>query len=205
MRIAIVAKTYMRGERVCVGGAETESGELIRLLPPGGGNWPQNVAFQIGEVWEADVSRVRQLQPPHVENHIVRNQQRVGHQGDLRGWILNQCNIWRGDRNSIFDGCLSYWASGKGFVEAGPRIPAHSVGFWILPFDIECHDATYFRVRNGLLPNARRFAVKYVGLANPMSRLSAGTLVRLSLARWFAFPDDPMTQRCWLQLSGWYE
>jgi len=204
MRIIIVAKTCMWGGRVCLGGAEIETGELIRLIPQGGKNWPEKVAFQISEIWEVDTSRPKALQPPHVEDYIVRNQQRLGCESDIRDWILNRCNIWRGGRDSIFDGSLHYWTWGKGCVEAGLQIPDHSVGFWILPFDIECHDRTYYRVGNQDLAMDERFAAKYVGLKNPKSRLEAGTLVRLSLARWWAFEDNP-TLRCWLQLSGWYE
>lgn len=204
MNIVIVAKTSLGIHRVCIGGAEAETGECIRLLPPRARHWPQNVPLMIGDVWQVDAARVSELVPPHMEDHRVWNKRRVDCIDDLRGWIVTHCHVWEGGRDSIFDGCLSYSSRGKGYVAEGAIMPIRSVGFWTLPFDIEYHDKVYCRANNTVPLHGSHFAVKYVGLEPPRSRLLAGTLVRLSLARWFAFRDDP-TERCWLQLSGWYE
>ena len=48
--------------------------------------------------------------------------------------------------------------------------------------------------------------LKYVGEESPIKVIPAGTLVRLSLARWWR-PEDSepnFEERCYLQLSGWY-
>ena len=203
MRIVIVAKTCMWGGRACVGGIDEGTGDLVRLLPPGESNWPGNVGFDVGQIWEADAVRGADTDPPHVEDYVVHRQRHVGALQNLRQWILDHCEVWHGGRDALFDGSLSFWDSGKGFVQAGSRLPAHSVGFWITAFDLECHDRSYYRVGAAQLSTDEHFGVKYVGMAEPAHRIQTGTLVRLSLARWFAFKDDP-TRRCWLQLSGWY-
>ena len=47
--------------------------------------------------------------------------------------------------------------------------------------------------------------ITFVGFQNPVQLISAGTLLRISLARWWAPNDDDVEERCYLQLSGWYE
>ncbi len=44
----------------------------------------------------------------------------------------------------------------------------------------------------------------YVGFESKVDRIPAGTLMRMSLARWWKPEDSDMNERCYLQLSGWY-
>ena len=48
--------------------------------------------------------------------------------------------------------------------------------------------------------------LKYVGEESPIKVIPAGTLVRLSLARWWRpeKSEPNFEERCYLQLSGWY-
>ena len=47
--------------------------------------------------------------------------------------------------------------------------------------------------------------MKYVGEESPIKVIPAGTLVRLSLARWWTPDSEPNDgEKCYLQLSGWY-
>ena len=118
-----------------------------------------------------------------------------------RGWVVRHGHGWEGGGDAIFDGCRSYSRKGKGCSEEGAIMPIRSVGFWALPFDLEYHDKVYCRANNTVPLHGSHFAIKYVGLEPPRSRLPAGTLVRLSLARWFAFRGEP-TERCRPQISG---
>lgn len=43
--------------------------------------------------------------------------------------------------------------------------------------------------------------LKFVGFQEHVSRIQAGTIIRLSLANWW---DGQGEDRCYLQLSGWY-
>jgi len=48
----------------------------------------------------------------------------------------------------------------------------------------------------------RRFP--YVGFEPKVNLIPAGTLMKISLARWWKPEDSDMSERCYLQLSGWY-
>ena len=45
--------------------------------------------------------------------------------------------------------------------------------------------------------------IPFVGFQSPIGLIPANTLVRVSLARWWANNNDE--ERCYLQLSGWYD
>jgi hypothetical protein len=46
--------------------------------------------------------------------------------------------------------------------------------------------------------------LKFKGTEDPVDIIHAGTLIRVSLARWKAFNEGEQP-KCWLQLSGWYD
>jgi len=47
-------------------------------------------------------------------------------------------------------------------------------------------------------------SLPYVGFASPVDTIPAGTLLRVSLARWWDKYGET-EERCSLQLSGWYD
>ena len=82
-------------------------------------------------------------------------------------------------------------------------IPSSSVGFWTcnttLTKVVEGKKIYYFT------NNKSKARVRYVGLTPPQDKILSGTLVRVSLARWWIPQDsDYDEKRCYLQLSGWY-
>ncbi|MFP4441222.1 MAG: hypothetical protein ACLFVO_28645, partial [Chloroflexaceae bacterium] len=80
-------------------------------------------------------------------------------------------------------------------------VPDQSVGFWMIPADLHRQDRNqkprYILDHHGL-------DMPYVGFAPAVGTLPAGTLVRVSLARWWRPEDSYEEERCYLQLSGWY-
>lgn len=80
-----------------------------------------------------------------------------------------------------------------------------STGFWEPDQDLRMqqdgHRITYeYPVDSGVRN------IKYVGFEDALDRLPAGMLLRVSLARWWCPEDKPdLEERCYLQLSGWYE
>ncbi len=46
--------------------------------------------------------------------------------------------------------------------------------------------------------------IPFVGLQEPIDEIPAGTLLRVSLARWWS-PNENTEERCYLQLSGYYD
>lgn len=47
-------------------------------------------------------------------------------------------------------------------------------------------------------------SIKFKGFEEPVDVIPAGTLLRVSLARWVSF-NEGEEPKCWLQLSGWYD
>ncbi len=193
---------------ICVGAAEGGSGKLIRLIPEDGQR------FHSWQEFDAEVGAIVQIvgnqsvvtEPPHVEDYVVKKWRQLDDVEDLVAWVEQKCDICEGGPGELFDGYLQSTAAGSRYITREAGIPTHSVEFWRLPYDLVLHtwrnddkpdSHTYQSVGSGV------FKVKYVGTEEPVKKLAAGTIVRVSLARWHQFPNDDV-EKCWLQLSGWY-
>ena len=103
----------------------------------------------------------------------------------------------------LFDGKIHFTMNGGGYVSA-TNIPDRATGFWIpsepLRLDTDERDKQgYFEKYNRHL--------SYVGTSDELVEIiEPGTLVRVSLARWWRPPnaDPTFEERCYAQLSGWY-
>ena len=77
------------------------------------------------------------------------------------------------------------------------------------PFKInEAYDITFIEKQNPTPPHIEDILVqssKYVGLQPTEDIIPKGTLLRVSLARWWSPNDVEVENRCYLQLSGWYK
>ncbi len=118
------------------------------------------------------VSKIWQKHPPH--------------EGDVRG---------------LFTGKLRRTENGSLYLGPGEGVPRFSTQFWVpdepLKLGItEEKGGTRHRYYYGDLRLA------YVGEETPAKVIPAGTIVRVSLARWWA-GDTGGEERCYLQLSGW--
>jgi len=186
---------------ICVGAAEAESGRALRLIPRDRSeyhSWPDFDA-PIGSVVTLRGSRAVRVEPPHTEDFLVSAWERSGAIDDLAAWISGRCVVWSGDRRCLFEGLVAFTPRGKGRVERGARLPSASVGFWELPAPMRLQSSDRQRYTlGGPLP----VDVPYVGIGAAPGVLRAGTLVRLSLSRWWAPADGSMQEACWLQLSG---
>jgi hypothetical protein len=98
----------------------------------------------------------------------------------------------------LFGGKLDYTNSGTAFI--GPDdVPAKSTGFWLPDEDLVLNaDGKRYEIAGT--------SISYVGSETPPKTIVAGTLVRVSLARWWKpeDADDDFPERCYLQVSGWY-
>lgn len=210
-RVLIVAKTKMMQD-VCVG-AITNSGLSRRLMTATGSYQPRNTPFQIGDVWEIsyEVPANKDLLPPHVENiHVVEKKHEKSNiplLATLTKLIQDKGLItWSGHVSTIFGGLLEIESSGSAFIEQSRGIPSQSTGFWLLdeplvhvPQERDGKRKSYYHYQN----DETVFKVPYVGFESSVEGLESGTLLRVSLARWWEkSPGAP--KRCYLQLSGWY-
>lgn len=202
--VLILSKTQMNNGQVCVGGLTT-GGRYVRLLDINGNNQPQDIDFVPLQAWEIDyVVRINSI-PPHVEDVLVQNRTRKGSlkkEVTIKEFIEKRnVPIWRGSPDILFDGLVKWTSSGSGFVDK-EGIPSHSVGFWIS--DKPLTRKEYNGVRYQYLSTSGWRSIKYKGLEEPVRIIPAGTLIRVSLARWVAFDEDE-APKCWLQISGWYD
>lgn len=200
-RVAIVARTKMGGG-ACVG-VMTQSGRAVRPLPVGGFCHPPHSPFQVGEVWEMHLRARDTPEPPHMEDHDEWGARRVGTVADLPDVIRRFGRPVKGEPAALFDATLRFRDVGSAYIpRAGPQ-PLRSVEFWIVPHEMTLEPlGDKFRYS---LHWPRRLLIPYVGVEPPVERVPAGTLARVSLARWWLNPNHAEEgETCALQLSGWF-
>jgi len=204
-RVLIVAKTHL-GNDACVGGLALDTNRNVRLLRPGGLHQPENTPFEVGQIWEVDFRPVSRVTPPHIEDVIVTEEQYIGQQPNLRDFLLERVQPWHGGPEKLFDGMLVLEGL-SGYISRRKGIPTCSVGFWLpdssLIMTLKNNKPSYQIMDGNGSRFGRSFAIKYVGFAPPKYRIPAGSLLRVSLARWWV-QSEVNEERCYLQLSGWY-
>ena len=202
MKVLVVSRTRMQS-RHCVG-ALLGDGTSIRLLEADGSNQSPNSPFQIGQIWDIDYLRT-EVTPPHVEDVIVTRRgarpNRVIPDDQLASRINKMVYPWRGSISLLFDEKVSFTGNNNGYVCERLGIPSRSTWFWLPDRNLQlrCDGKHYDYLGRGMA---------YVGVL-PRDEdlpkvLPAGTLVRVSLARWWRPEDSDSEMRCYLQMSGWY-
>lgn len=203
MKVLIVGRTKMGGTSRCIGGI-TEQGESVRLLPSIHGHWQAGDPMEVGQIWAADLTRSGPQVAPHVEDVVATNCRYVSAQPNLRAHLLERVSTWRGGVDRLFDGKLGFTANGNGYVCHRLGIPTCSTGFWVPDSDLILRaDGKHYEYHDG----AHHRGLAFTGEIGAVPLIPAGTLVRISLARWWrpADADPDFEERCYLQLSGWYE
>lgn len=191
MRVLVVSKTHV-WEGACVGGV-TETGASVRLKQADG-SFPDANQYEIGQTWDMDfVARPDKL--PHTEDILINRQELVGFQSSLRQHLLANFSPHRGSVSGLYGGHLGTTGNGSCYISARLGVPNYSTGFWVPDVNLRYEAAYYWY---------GPYRLKYVGFADPIPLIPAGTLVRVSLARWWAPQDTDIEERCYLQLSGWY-
>jgi hypothetical protein len=200
--VVILGKTRM-GCGVCVGGAIEATGLPVRLLPRNGICHKQSTPFRIGEVWEMSLRPRPGLDPPHTEDHDEWGAKRAGEVPDLFGFITRMARPHIGEPPGLFGGLLRFRSTGSAYLpKVGPRPPG-SIAFWQTPRALV--HAEYEGRHRYRLAGQPPLTVTYVGFEPPLPVIPAGSIVRLSLARWWANPNTPAEgEVCSLQLSGWF-
>jgi hypothetical protein len=204
MRVLVVARTRMGGDRVCVGGLALDDGTSTRLLGSDGWNLPEDHPIRPGEIWDLTYRPRDRVEPPHVEDVIVSRGKPIDTVSDMQAQILTLIEPWTERVESIFEGCLTTTDSGGAYLPPTGRMPSCSTGFWLSDRDVR---VSHFEDR-GIrywIPDAREIrGFKYVGMDDPIDIIPSGSLIRFSLSRWGEFPPGVGERRCYLQLSGWY-
>ena len=203
MDVIIVSKTHMSNAS-CIGGING-NGRLVRLLNENGYNQDIDTPIKIGDVWTIDYVERKHKRPPHVEDVLVSKMNykfSFDTINEMVEYLKNKLNIkiWNGSTEILFDGKIQWTNGGSGYISETGAIPDNSVGFWIPDWDLQRKD---FKEKVRYSYPIRWRSITFVGFQKPIERIPAGTLVRLSLARWWSPNEDE--ERFYLQLSGWYD
>jgi len=203
MDVIIVSKTRM-SNAACVGGV-LANGKFVRLLNSDGYNQDSDTELKIGDVWTIEFEERIEKRPPHIEDILVSSMTFKFSFDSISKMVTYlkeklKVKIWRGSTEVLFDGKIQWTSSGSGYISETGEIPDNSVGFWIPDQDLPRKDYNK-KVRYSYPLRWRN--ISYVGYQNPVDKIPANSLVRVSLARWWSPNEDE--ERCYLQLSGWYD
>jgi len=192
----------------CVGALYTMDGRYLRLLDGNGYNQPSENDLEVGQIWDIEFNESHHLTPPHIEDVLVTSRRLISGRDPSRTMleIVEEIGvpIWEGNPENLFDGLLNWTENGSGFINKNNGISAHSVGFW-LPDRKLTHSLYYKKDRYSYHGTMNRwYNITYVGYEKPIGIIPEGTLVRVSLARWWD-RNGETEDRCSLQLSGWYD
>lgn len=213
-KVLIVSKTRMADDKVCVGGVDVERKRSVRLMKADGKHEKvSECPYEIYDVWELDYISSNQRPAPHVEDVNVFNRSKKGVlKSELRSTeefakLLRQSNIpvFSGGLLNCFDGKLKCTQYGTLYINE-KNVPQYSTCFWICDRPVRRRD---FRgkVRYNYNDGTRDWGynIAYVGLSEPAAQIQGGSLIRLSLAHWWSPDDSEDEERCYLQLSGYFE
>jgi hypothetical protein len=199
MEVIILSKTHF-GKMVCVGGMVLNTNQYVRLLNPGGWYQYADTEFDIGDIWDIKFIPSKDLKAPHVEDVIIQSKSYVKSIDNITDFVLKSgAPIWKGSINNIFDGKIIWAKTGSGFLSIDvPNYPSHSVGFWLSDKPLHFEDNHY------IYPVGNKKLI-YKGLPDAVDPIPANTLIRVSLPKWWKPKDSDVEERCYLQLSGWYD
>jgi hypothetical protein len=186
--------------RRCIGGLAND-GTSVRLLTETGAYHERTSELEVGEIWNMTYAPKRVVEAPHVEDVLVSQQQYIRDQPNLKAHLLQRVNPWSGGIDQVFDGHLGFTGNNNGYISGSRGLPLCSTGFWIPDRDLFLReDGKHYdyKTKNGI------YGLSFVGEQQAEDVLEAGSLIRVSLARWWCPTDAIMEKRCYLQLSGWY-
>ena len=201
-RVLVVCKTKMRSE-LCIGGLALDDNILIRLLTADGSNQPTGSDFEVGALWECELVPKRFKNRPHTEDMQVTPKRFLRVLPDARELIIDRLDLETSRKRTLLDGLVQYTRTGSGYICERTGVPGYAHAFWrpIYGFRLSKEYDKIYYIYEG--PSKRKFRLPYVGLAPPVSRLAPGSLLHLSLARWWRQRRN-IEKRCYLQLSGWF-
>ena len=212
-QVLIVSKTRMANDCVCIGGIDTGNKKSVRLMNEGGyHDYIDDCPFNIREVWNIAYSKNKVRSLPHSEDIEVISKEMsyvLDSEKSMLDFLIEiQFNVYQGSIFNTFEGKLKCTDSGTFYISEDD-VPNNSTCFWICDSVIrrdDYNDKIRYNYNDGNRTFRWGHRIAYVGLEdNPAQIIQRGTLVRLSLAHWWAPEDSDTEERCYLQLSGWYE
>lgn len=206
VEVLIVAKTRMKNGFCCVGGLNLNDLTNLRLLTADGNNQRENTSFMVGQIRDMDYTNRSNVIPPHIEDVLVEGSSIVAHIRHLAPFLNRHAPICRESLDLLFNGKLQVTESGSGFISNQAGVPNGSVCFWETPYLLE-RDNFEARIRYSFRIDERFHHIPFVGYQEAPNVIPSGTLLRMSLARWWRPQDasDGLEERCYMQMSGYYD
>jgi len=199
--VLVVAKTRMQQGRVCVGAHDLADFRSLRLFRYDGSRLKAEAGIDVGDVWEMHYVPRPHPTPPHTEDVLVREDaRRVRREPNPVALILRRETIWRAPPE-LFDGRLTFSSGGSAYVPEGGPLPTRSTGYWQPDHDLTLYHS-FDKPRYRWTGGGDLVGIGYVGVADPVPVIPAGSLVRLSLSH--PFPPEGDQRGFWLQVSGWF-
>jgi hypothetical protein len=183
----------MNEGRVCVGAHDLDNEfRSLRLLTSGGMNLRETDDIGPGEVWEVTYTDHPEPDPPHVEDVLVTTGKRVEKLSaqDVRERILANESPWRGSTEELFERTVAGTANGRLYVPSGGALPSRSTGYWISDAELVRY-VSFDKAKFLYTGNSSLNDFVWVGMSVAPERIQAGTLVRMSLARYFSPGSAP--------------
>lgn len=204
MKVVIVAKTRM-GRGACVGGLTFE-GRSVRLIAADR-HWNEqfNQEYNVGDVWDVDFTPDEEIKPPHVENIVVHDKRRLPPIDDVVAFLLQHMPPVEGSVDALYEGLTRATSTGALYVAQESGVPSYSTMFWRADQPLRRDDAGK-RIRYRYPTDDGGRTLTFVGFQEPLPKIPAGTILRVSLAHWWRPDDKPQDElRCYVQLSGWFK
>lgn len=211
-QVIIVSRTRMAGELVCVGGVDVDNQRSVRLLDARGHHETADTCpYTIWDIWDIDYYLNQRRPNPHTEDVNVTRRIKID-RVDVPNISVNRfaelmlnsnIPIFRGSLFSVFDGKLRYTDMDKLYISK-EDVPTYSTCFWINDKRLLGYKNNRGRWQYRYIDMSNRYGytISYVGSAEPLDTIEAGSLIRLSLAHWWKPEDSNDEERCYLQLSG---
>lgn len=201
--VLIVSRTQMGGGNVCIGGFDISKKRNIRLLTSNGGNQTEDALFQICQIWKIAYTPKFNLACPHSEDVMVQTSHlsTTLNREDAKRFISQNCNVISGSLSNLFGGSIHSPLRAASYIDA-TSVPDHSVCFW-RPNSSLTYKILFNKDKYHYIDPEHNTYFAYVGTDPVIEIIPKGSIVRMSLARWWA-PPNSESKACYLQLSGWF-
>lgn len=216
-RILITARTRISDRELCLGGIDLDRNRCVRLSTAQAQNFSHNAPFQVRSMWHMDYAPRPHLVVPHIEDVNVRAFTQFQERTDFLKLFQErepELPVWHGRPSLLFDGLLTSDSrenpaqAGGRYAFRGNRVPSVSLGYWIPDRDLQARRS---RRRTGhvgydvyyvdLTEAGTTVKIVHSGFQQLPPTIAVGSILSLSLARWWAPKDDPdQRERCTLQV-----
>lgn len=183
----------MNQGRVCVGAHDLDAEfRSLRLLTKSGMNLREEDDIGPGEIWELDYTPHAEPDPPHVEDVLVGSGRRIEKVSadELRKTILDHESPWAGSSEELFERTVAGTPNGRLYVPSEGPLPTRSTGYWMPDAEL-IKRISFEKAKFLYLGDSPLNEFVWVGMTEAPVRIEQGTLVRVSLARWFSPGSAP--------------